>query len=120
MELHEVSLGGRCRSARLAAGLTQDEAAFRLRLILPKGRCPAGSVISRIESGRIVRPEPYVMAAMAEVYGVSLLDLAPEMADEVAMIAKVLTRCAPWDSNPEPADYTTCAGQEALDFATAA
>lgn len=86
-------LGERCRRARIAANLTQDEAGYRLRSLLPKGRSPGGSVISRIESGKIVSPEPYVLAAMAEVYGVPLALISTEAIDEVRMLAAVLNRC---------------------------
>jgi transcriptional regulator with XRE-family HTH domain len=104
------TLGDRCREAREKLGISQDEAAFRLREILPPGRRPgSGSIIGRIESGIIKRPEPYVIAALAKVYGVHMTDLDPIMAAEAAQILIVLTECAPWESNPEPADSLLCA-----------
>jgi len=98
------TIGARCRAAREACGMSQEEAAFRLRAVLPKGRAPGGSVISRIETGKIAHPEPYVIVAMAWIYGVDIRDISPEIAEEAAMIGQLLTKCAPRDSNSEPAD----------------
>ena len=68
-----VDLGDRVRAARINAGLSQEEAAYRLRTLLPRGCSPGASVISRIESNKIASPEPYVVAAMAEIYEIPLV-----------------------------------------------
>jgi len=64
-----------------------------------------GPTITRYENGSIKEPNVAVVAALAQVYGVQLVDISTELAEEVASMASLLRRsCAPWDSNPEPAD----------------
>jgi transcriptional regulator with XRE-family HTH domain len=99
----EETLGARCRAARGRAHLSQEEASYRLRTMLPARRSPKASTVSRIESGAIAEPEPYVIAGLAQVYGVSITALDPSYADEVRMLGELFAKCAPWDSNPEPA-----------------
>lgn len=71
------TLGSRCLKAREKAGITQHETAYRLRSWLPARRSPDGSIISRLERGEIAKPEPYLIAALAKVYGVKPVELGP-------------------------------------------
>jgi len=69
------TLGERCKDAREKAELTQEQAIHHLWDKLPRGRRPGASQLSRIESGKIKSPEPYVIAALAQIYGRQIEEL---------------------------------------------
>ncbi len=114
---HQNRVGRRLKAARLKTGMTQDDAAVALRGILPPSRRPTGSQISRIESGAIKEPQVYVVAALARVYKKPLNEIAPELLGEAIAVKALLrdvvdlTECAPWELNPQPADYRSVAVQ---------
>lgn len=82
------------RRAREAAGLSLETAARRAASLLPEGRQVSMSTIQRLEAGKIAAPEPYVIAALAEVYDVDMSDLAPEMVGELPALVSLLERQA--------------------------
>jgi hypothetical protein len=68
-------------------------------------------------------PDPFVLGALCEIYGLSLVDVAPETARYLLKIGRRLpawvgmidlTECAPWELNPQPADSHAAAGQLSL------
>jgi transcriptional regulator with XRE-family HTH domain len=84
----------RAKEAREAAGLSLETAARRAAGVLPEGRQFSMSTLQRIEAGRIASPEPYVVAALAEVYDVDVSDIAPDMVSELGELASLLDRQA--------------------------
>lgn len=99
-------MGMRLRDARKRAGYTREGAAERANRLLPQrhqGLAPV--TITRYENGSIKEPSTAVLVALAQVYGARLDEISPELAEDAAAMASLLSRaCAPWDSNPEPAD----------------
>lgn len=92
-EASVVNTGEWLRAARQRAGLSLEESAFRLRLILPEPYWVSYSTIQRLE--RRADPDPVLVAALATVFGVALEDLPAEVAGQVARVRALLGVAAP-------------------------
>lgn len=55
----------------------------------------------------IEKADPVLLTALADIYGVELgvIDLTRTATEGARQVGALLARCAPWESNPEPADF---------------
>lgn len=98
-------IGSKLRTARKKVGYTREQATDRANKLLPEGRQFAYATLTRIENGAIKEPSLLTLAALARVYKIELSDIDLDLRDEARQVADLFDRaCAPWESNPEPAD----------------
>lgn len=99
-------IGMKLRLARKKAKLTREQATDKANRLLPERGRFAYNTLTRIENGTITQPSIDKVAALARVYRLELRDLDIDLRDDAVQIAALLDRsCAPWESNPEPADF---------------
>ena len=87
-----TDMGTRLRAARLAAGFSQDEAAYASREYLPRSIRPVGMTISRLENGQRIADQFDIVAALCLVYAEPLTVLAPELSEEYAAVRNLLRK----------------------------
>lgn len=105
------AIGNRVRKARQQRRLSQDDLAFELRLRLPRTNKISGPMVSMIEKGAVAAGLETI-AGIAVVLDLRLDELAPEYVDDARRLREVIDMaCAPWELNPQPADYRSVAGQ---------
>ena len=85
-------IGAQLRTARERVGLSLYEVGYRLRQALPASYHITQSTLARLETGGSARQDPVLLAALADVYGVSLAELAPGLFDELVMVGELVGR----------------------------
>lgn len=70
-----MTIGATIRELRLAKNLKQEQLAAAASEFLPRGETLAQGVLSQIEIGKIARPDPDKLRAIARALGVSYNDL---------------------------------------------
>lgn len=79
-----MHIGGWLRQARGLAGLSLEEATFRLRDVLPRALWVSTKTVHRAESNP--DPDPILAAALAHVYGRKPDDWPPELREAMGRI----------------------------------
>lgn len=76
-----MDTGQNLKAARLAAGMSLDDAAYALRDRLPKSMWMGRASIGRIEQGK--QPAAcWLIVALAQAYGVTIASISAEAAEE--------------------------------------
>lgn len=82
----------RLRTARKLAGLSVDEAAYRLRDVVPECHQVRASTLTRLETGRIATIDTVLLMGLAAIYDVSMEQLAPGSGHDVEQIADLAVK----------------------------
>lgn len=96
----------RIKDPRTGRPITREVAVDAANDLLPERYQFAYVTLTRIENGAIKEPGMAIVAALANVYKQQLKDFDIDLRDDAAQLAALYERsCAPWESNPEPADF---------------
>lgn len=100
----------RMKRARVAAGLSLVEAAYRIRQWLPEADWVGYDVIRRIEAGSTAeaKADPLLIHALAKAYGVEVADLSPEAESGIEKIRE-LVQLMMWIGDPGALTCTSAA-----------
>lgn len=101
----KATVGQKLYDARQRRGYTREFATAAANEHLPSSKQFVPTTLTRIESGKIAHTDSAAVAALVRVYRMQLKDIDIDLRDEAAQLADLFTKaCAPWESNPEPAD----------------
>jgi hypothetical protein len=80
-------------SARLKTGLSYRQVERRMIGLLGEHFTPTDQTISRYhQPGKMPRrPEPALLLALCHIYGVEVIDVAPDLADDVERVRELFT-----------------------------
>jgi len=83
-----MHIGEWLRAARQEAGLSVEEATFRLREVLPRVLWVSTKTVHRAETNP--EPDPVLAGGLARVYGKSRQEMPPNLIEELDQVAAVL------------------------------
>lgn len=90
-------IGQRIKATREAQNLSSNDLALELASMLPRSCRVTGETIRRYEiglGGGVKGIDPVIISAIAVALDVPLEELAPEVAEDVALVAAVIERAS--------------------------